>query len=133
MYEKWIHKQKEVNLPFVYKVFKWRSGVNFINILRALFLPISFCQKFMKPKCNRENRGKPLLYKKCTCKMLMKSSPDLCAFKARVLTLILKKFCEWITIDYFLFHKDFGVYLSYKALNEVISEGILICNATISI
>jgi len=27
-------------------------GVNFINILRTLFLPIFWRQKFMKPKCN---------------------------------------------------------------------------------
>ncbi len=31
---------------------KLTPGVNFINILRAAFLPLFFCQKNTKPKCN---------------------------------------------------------------------------------
>jgi len=51
------------------------SGVNFINIICALLLPISLRQKIMKPKCNREKLRKALLYGKCARKMLMKSTP----------------------------------------------------------
>jgi len=40
-------------------------GVNFINILRALFLPISFRQKIMKSKYNRKKLGNALSDKKC--------------------------------------------------------------------
>jgi len=41
-----------------------RPGVYLINILGAIFLLISFCQKNMKPKCNRKKLRKALLYKK---------------------------------------------------------------------
>jgi len=43
--------------------------VDFINILRAAFAPIFFCQKITKPDCNyREKMPKALLYKKAGLK-----------------------------------------------------------------
>jgi len=56
---------------------KLSVGIDFINNLRALFSPISFCQKIIKPKCNRE-RCEALSYEKGMHKMLMKSTSDVC-------------------------------------------------------
>jgi len=53
---------------------KLTHGVNLINILHTLFSPISFCQKIMKPKCNREKMREAPLYKLLEHKMLMKST-----------------------------------------------------------
>ena len=46
------------------------GGVNFINILRTIFLPIFLRQKITKPK-TCEKLHKALLYEKRTRKMLM--------------------------------------------------------------
>ena len=53
------------------------AGVNFTNILRAAFAPISFHQ--MNTNLSRKCKKllERLLYKKAACKMLVELSPDL--------------------------------------------------------
>ncbi len=48
-----------------------RPGVNFINVLLQLFLPIFWCQKISNPNHSFVLFGK-ISYKKCACKMLMR-------------------------------------------------------------
>jgi hypothetical protein len=57
------------------KVQNYTTGVYFINILRALFLPIFFCQKSPSQIVIREKMCNLLTYEKCTRKMLMKLTP----------------------------------------------------------
>jgi hypothetical protein len=56
-------------------MFKWDKDtlknppvVNFINILHALFSPISFPQKITKPKLNREKLPEALSYENARLK-----------------------------------------------------------------
>ncbi len=51
------------------------AGVNFINILHGLFLPIFWCQKISNPKHSFEYFCAKILLKKLACKMLMKFTP----------------------------------------------------------
>ncbi len=51
------------------------TGVNIINILFALFLPTSFCQKITKPKCYREKLLNYIFEEKNARKTLMKLTP----------------------------------------------------------
>ncbi len=55
---------------------KSSTVLNFINILRAAFAPIFFCQKLQNQTVSRENQLKALMYKKGLRKMLMKLAPD---------------------------------------------------------
>jgi len=52
--------------------YKENVGVNFINILRASFLPIFLHQKLLSQNVTREKVSKALLYKRFVHKMLMK-------------------------------------------------------------
>ena len=51
------------------------SEVNFTNILRAAFSPISFCQKITNSNCQQIKVVKTLLYKKAARKILVKWTP----------------------------------------------------------
>ncbi len=45
-----------------------RSGVNFINICQAAFLPIFFCQENSRPNCNERKAFKSIsVWKRHTC------------------------------------------------------------------
>jgi len=57
-----------------------RTIVNFINILRAAFALIFFCQKIQSQTVTREKLRKALLYEKGARNMLMKLTPNVNAF-----------------------------------------------------
>jgi len=64
-----------LSLRHIYRKYRWKPGVNFINILGTTFLPIFWSQKIAKPNIIREKLLNSLLYKKRVRKMLLKLTP----------------------------------------------------------
>jgi len=67
LYEKCAHKM----------LMKLTTIINFTNILRAAFLPISFAYKTQSQTEVREKQRKTLWFEEATPKMLMKLTPCL--------------------------------------------------------
>ena len=75
IWEMWSNEQGRKNIRKRWNFKRRYSLVNFTNILRAAFAPISFGEKNTNLALSREKLLKIFLYKKAACKMLVKLTP----------------------------------------------------------
>ncbi len=66
-----------MDLPACQILMKLTTGNNFVNILWAVFVPISFYKQITKPNCKHIEAGQILSSENPAYKMLIKSIPGI--------------------------------------------------------